>query len=288
VSSEQVSTVVRFHDPRRLPELTRCVFSLVGQVHRPIQIVLCTQRFSDADIAAARAALAPYIDGDRGISLAVVNWPNEEPKDARSVLLNLGVQEARGKYLAFLDYDDVIYPDAYTLMIERLHKTRAAIAFASVRVMRLEVYDRFFYPAERVTPPFEGKTLMDLFRNNFCPLHSYLIDREQVDPQLLSFNNKLLMEEDYDVLLRICARYPSDFDLIGTPIGDYYYKTDGSNTVPMNNPMNPRTQKLYKGVRTAIEHRKRITSVSEGVQRSLGIPPTPLPLSIRDVVERYA
>jgi hypothetical protein len=115
-----------------------------------------------------------------------------------------------------------------------------------------------------------------------------LIDREQVDPALISFNNGLLMEEDYDVLLRICARYPSDFELIGTPVGDYYYKTDGSNTVPMNNPMNARTQELYKGVRTAIEHRKRITAVTDDVQRRLGIPPSSRPLSIRDVVERYA
>ena len=46
-----------------------------------------------------------------------------------------------------------------------------------------------------------------------------IIDREQVDPELISFNNGLLMEEDYDVLLRICARYASDFELIGTDIG---------------------------------------------------------------------
>ena len=90
MSGQEVNTVVRFHDPTRVPELTRCVFSLVGQVHRPIRIVLCTQRFSDTDIAATKAALAPYIDGDSGLSLAVVNWPNAGPKDARSVLLSSG------------------------------------------------------------------------------------------------------------------------------------------------------------------------------------------------------
>jgi hypothetical protein len=284
---EQIDVVVRFHDSSRISELTRSVFSLVSQTHRPLRIILTTQRFSEEDLAATRAALAPFLEGERDVELAVVNWAEAEPADARSVLLNLGVQNAQGRYLAYLDYDDALYPDAYELLIERLRRTGAAIAFASVRVMQLQVFDHFFYTAEKVVPPFSGSTLMDLFRNNFCPLHSYVIDREQVAPELLAFNESLLMEEDYDVLLRICARYTSDFALMGTNIGDYYYKTDGSNTVPTNGVLTPQSQQRYKGVRLTIEHRKRITVVSDTVQRTLGLTSTG-PLTVRNVIDRYS
>ena len=285
---EQIDVVVRIHDPARMAELKRCVFSLVSQSHRPVRVIIAAQRFSDEGLAATRAALAPLIDGEDGVTLDIVNWTEAEPADARSVLLNAGVQAAEGRYLAYLDYDDALYPDAYELLIGKLRQTGAAIAFASVRVMQLHVYDHFFYAAEKVVPPFSGKTLIDLFRNNFCPIHSYVIDRDQVAPELLSFNTNLLMEEDYDVLLKICARYPSDFSLIGTDVGEYYYKTDGSNTVPTNGVLTAQSVERYKGVRLTIEHRKRVTLVSDAVQKLLGLAPSSKPMTVRDVIDRYS
>ena len=285
---DQIDVVVRIHDPARMAELKRCVFSLVSQSHRPVRVIIAAQRFSDEGLAATRAALAPLIDGEDGVTLDIVNWTEAEPADARSVLLNAGVQAAEGRYLAYLDYDDALYPDAYELLIGKLRQTGAAIAFASVRVMQLHVYDHFFYAAEKVVPPFSGKTLIDLFRNNFCPIHSYVIDRDQVAPELLSFNTNLLMEEDYDVLLKICARYPSDFSLIGTDVGEYYYKTDGSNTVPTNGVLTAQSVERYKGVRLTIEHRKRVTLVSDAVQKLLGLAPSSKPMTVRDVIDRYS
>ena len=71
--------------------------------------------------------------------------------------------------------------------------------------------------------------MIDLFRANFCPLHSYVLDRSRIDPWDLAFDPTLSWEEDYDLLLRICAKYPSDFSLVTTQIGEYYFKTDDSN-----------------------------------------------------------
>ena len=56
---ELIDTIVRFHDVGRLPELTRCIFSLTGQTYRPLRIILCLQRFSEKDVAATTAAHAP-------------------------------------------------------------------------------------------------------------------------------------------------------------------------------------------------------------------------------------
>lgn len=284
----QINTVVRLHDVARLPELRRCVFSLVGQSYRPIHIILTLQRFSAGDIAAVTDALNPLIERDDGITLSVLNYEEPEPTDARANLLNLGVQHADGGYLAFLDYDDVLYPEAYQLLAARLKNTGAAIAFANVRVMRLNVYDQFLYAESKVTPPFGGSDLLDLFRGNFCPLHSYLIDHEHVSKDVLQFNTSLAMEEDYDVLLRICAKYRSDFGLIGTCIGDYYYKTDGSNTVPTEGGLSGQALARYMKVKTTIEERRRSTDVSVFVQRMLGLPASETPLTIHDVLGRFS
>src|SRR5437588_105189 len=102
---EQIDVVVRIHDAGRVRELTRCVFSLVSQSYRTLRIIIAAQRFTDDGLEATRAALAPLLEGEDGVELAVVNWTEAEPVDARSVLLNLGVRAAEGRYLAYLDYD---------------------------------------------------------------------------------------------------------------------------------------------------------------------------------------
>ena len=285
--ADLLDTVVRFHDVNRLPELRHCVFSLVGQSYRPLRIILAVQRFSDADIATVRQELAPLLAGPDAPELAFVNWTDEKPRDARSVLLNLGVAAARGRYLAFLDYDDVLYPEAYTMMVDRLAQTGAVIAFSSVRVLRVDVYDQFMYAAGTVIPAFgSGASLLDLFRNNFCPLHSYVMDRSAIPATSLTFKTDLLFEEDYDVLLRICAEKPADFALVNTRIGDYYFKTDGSNTVPADGRV-PGSEHRYQGVREAIEERKRKTMVPPPILASLGLPADIGPLSIRQVLDKF-
>jgi hypothetical protein len=149
--------------------------------------------------------------------------------------------------------------------------------------MRVDLHERFHH-ARGVAKRFEGSTLLDLFRANFCPLHSYVIDRGVVPANVLRFDPASYWEEDYEVLLKICARFKSDFSLVGTEIGDYFYKNDGSNTVPTGGMLPPERLAEYEHVRARVEQRRRMTEVSAEVQRSLGIR-DPVPgLTIRDAL----
>lgn len=261
--------IVRFHDIRRLAELRRCVFSLVGQTYRPLNIILLLQRFSAEEIAQTHAALDPYLLISSGVTLAIHNYEEADPRDARTVLLNLGLSLAKGRYLAFLDYDDVLFPEAYSLLTERLRQSNAAIAFASVLLMQAHVYDKYINTQGMVTPsPFYGEGLIDLFRKNFCPLHSYVMDRQKIPRDLLYYDPTLTIEEDYDLLLRLCSQCESDFSLLSTTIGYYYYKTDGSNTVAVN-VHDADLQRNYQEVCAKIENRRQITVLSPVVQHLL-------------------
>ena len=46
----QLDCIVRFHNSRRLCELKRCFFSLYGRYHRPLNVIVVTQRFTGEEI----------------------------------------------------------------------------------------------------------------------------------------------------------------------------------------------------------------------------------------------
>ncbi|MFP6558159.1 glycosyltransferase [Paraburkholderia sp. B3] len=281
----QIDCIVRFHDAKRLYELNRCVFALVGQTHRPLNIILAVQRFSEMEIAATHAALEPLLRLPNAPTLILRNWDSPTPTDARTELLNMGLRSATGQYVAFLDYDDVLYPEAYAVLVDRLKTSRSAIAFASVRVVNADVHQQFIRITRQVDAPFAGEDLKDLFRANFCPIHSYLIDRSIVSPDILSFDTVLTWEEDYDLLLKICASYPSDFQAIGKIIGDYYFKTDGSNSVPTNGILSEERQLIYERVTALIEVRRRTTLVAPEVQAQLGLDVCATTMTIRGALD---
>lgn len=281
-----LDAIVRFHDLQRLPELERCMFSLVGQSYRPLHIILVVQRFSEGDVRVMRDALAPLLKIENAPDMSILNWEEPQPIDARSVLLNLGLSRARGRYVAFLDYDDVLYPEAYQILIERLQESGAAIAFAAVRAMSLQPYDQFFHSLRELVPNYAGSNLADLFRNNFCPIYSYIIDRSQISGDIFYFEPDLVFEEDYDLLLRICAQFRSDFTLVNTKIGEYFFKTDRSNT-SAGGLTGSQLLHYNQVVIPAIEKRRQSTEVSAAVRESLRIPNEKDHMTIRDVLRYF-
>lgn len=281
-----IDTVIRLHDPTRLEELRRAALSVAAQEHRPQHVILAVQRFDEAACAAARATLEAATGWAGGVSAEVVNLREAEPPDARSVLANLGIARARGRFLGFLDYDDVLLPGAHAHLVGRLRASGAAIAFARTPAVQVAVNGTLLM-AQRRASAFSGRSLGELFQANFAPLHSWLLDRSRIPPALLRMEPMLTREEDYDLLLRLCAALPADFEGVDRLVGLYAQKSDGSNSLPIwqdgggaGGPEAP--------ARDFVEGRRRITALAPAVQRALGIA-APVPgLTIRAWLDRRA
>jgi hypothetical protein len=146
------------------------------------------------------------------------------------------------------------------------------IAFGSIAWKDVEVFqDALLVENRRV--PWKGKTLIDLWNDNFCPIHSMMLDREEIDRDDLWFDESLCKVEDYDFLLRISAKYAASFRLVGTFIGDYYIKNDGSNTFAGNASRDEDHMKDWMRSIEAIRKRKSTCLISPVVQRQLGMFP---------------
>lgn len=266
-ASSTLDVFVRLHDPARLDELGRAVFSIALQDYRPLAIHVLCQRFDPAALDRVHATLAPLIAIAGDPTLHIRNRPDPAPLDARAALLNQGLRAAAGRYAAFLDYDDLIYPEAYRLLIAELEATGAAIAFGGI----LNAYIcrdglvPFTTTKRRV---FQGDGLRQLLHDNFCPLHSFVLDRHRIAATDLMVDETMAALEDYDLLLRLCARYPSSFRLKDKLIGEYLFKDDDSNINPLAHPARPDAS--WDAAISAINARKNALVLSPQVQATLG------------------
>lgn len=270
---EQLDVAIRFHNLSRLFELRRAVLSLVCQNYQPLTIHILTQRLSDIDRRSMLDGIASTILLNSRVALKTWNYPDEEPVDARSALLDIGLNKARGRYWAILDHDDTILPNAYTSLIKELRCSGAAIAFGAIAVKHAEVFQDALIVKSRNSRHFQGQTLVDLFRDNFCPIHSFVVDRARVAVEDLWFDHELCKLEDYDFLIRLCSKYPVSFELATQVVGDYYFKSDDSNTIYLS-PDAPRSSiNSWEEARDIVEARKKRLVLSATVQRMLGIQP---------------
>ena len=129
-ATNSLHVIVRFHDSRRIRELDRAIFSLAHQNYRPITIHVVTQRFSKAELKAVEDCTARYSSLPEPPAFVISNFDSPNPIDGRSALINIGLRASeKGRFFAFLDYDDVIYPEAYQALIANLLSSDSVIAF---------------------------------------------------------------------------------------------------------------------------------------------------------------
>ncbi|WP_146364483.1 CDP-glycerol glycerophosphotransferase family protein [Arthrobacter yangruifuii] len=114
-----LSVIVPMHNVA--PYLDRCLSSLVSQTYRRLEIILVDDGSTDRTGAIA----AGYARYDRRIKL--VRLPHGGNGKAR----NIGVERARGRFLAFADADDVVPSDAYSLMMASLARTGSDFCIGS-------------------------------------------------------------------------------------------------------------------------------------------------------------
>ena len=127
-----------------------------------------------------------------------------------------------------------MYGHAYAWLTEMLDGGQQggefAIAFGGIILKKACVREGVVYNIGRDGGAFKGKDFNDLLKENFCPIHSFLIDRSRMDSTDIAFNESLTRLEDYDFLLRTCAKYPANFTGIDKKVGVYNWKYAGGNS----------------------------------------------------------
>lgn len=124
---------------------------------------------------------------------------------------NRGLALAKGKYIQFLDADDLVEKDKFKMQLEYFEKNPGTdVVYGSVRYFTNRPYDpadrqlTYWGPDKEWMPKLSGKghtMLAQVLKGNFSHLSSTLFTREIVN-KVGEFDNSISAVADYHFLLR--------------------------------------------------------------------------------------
>jgi LmbE family N-acetylglucosaminyl deacetylase/glycosyltransferase involved in cell wall biosynthesis len=148
----------------------------------------------------------------------------ESPRP-RSLAANVGLENAQGKYILFLDDDDIVHPDHIEKLARHLEQgTRSLAAYTGISAV-----DRAGKEIHSFALPAPGARLLI---SNYIPIHAVLFSRLLVSQHGCRFDPAFDTYEDWDFWLQV-GQY-TDFDFI--PGTSALYVVDTNSEHPVHEP----------------------------------------------------
>jgi glycosyltransferase involved in cell wall biosynthesis len=191
-----VSIIVRTKDRPKL--LLRALKSIAAQTYRPIEVVLVNDGGCDLDIEEIHQTL-----GD--IS---VNYIRLEQNTGRAHAGNVGIDNAKGEYIGFLDDDDEFYPEHVETLANFLKCFDYKAAYTDVEmVFGGSALDNSLSSHKETKVFSKDFSYSDILIINYIPFNSLMFCREIIDSGV-RLDESLELYEDWDFLIRIGQEYP--------------------------------------------------------------------------------
>ncbi|EER61945.1 Methyltransferase type 12 [Acidovorax delafieldii 2AN] len=230
-----VTTIVRFHKGGRLEEL-RCALSCMYVMQDCVVVPLIAAQDLDEQQTAALMCMLEEFDWRPGPGPRVDHYVSPNGRgDLRSRMLNESLRKVSTRYAAFLDYDDLLFSDAYALLLQRMRMTGKAVVFGRVYWTDYRANARVLLKRRRT---FEyGGSHEEFVRHNHAPLHSFLLNVEKIDRKKIIFFDEQRFMEDYLLTLQIFTKENADWEGLKENIylGDYVHSLDREHTLALSN-----------------------------------------------------
>ncbi|MBN1870653.1 MAG: glycosyltransferase [Candidatus Omnitrophica bacterium] len=172
-----------------VPYIRGAVESVLNQTFKDFEIIVVDDGSTDD----TKALLEPWI---RDKKIRYVYQDNKGLAGAR----NTGIKLAKGKYLKFLDCDDLLYP-------EQLERQVAHLKDKPDNVISTTDFDLEFENKNKrqILLRLKDPQLAQFIEGNPCPAHTILARRDLIE-RAGGFDESLLSHEDTDLWSRIIIR----------------------------------------------------------------------------------
>ena len=184
--------------------LKGCLESILGQTYTDWEIIVIDDGSTDNT-----PEVMEGFTGHAGIRYI------RQPNGGQARAKNKGIETARGRFIAFLDADDLWEKDKLEKQMPLFSDESVGVVFSRSRFIGANGEDLGLPETRRHLAPRRGKVTEFLYIDNFIPFSSAVVRRECLD-RCGRFDETLKMGIDWDLWLRISVGYT--FDYVDAPL----------------------------------------------------------------------
>ncbi|MEZ2320221.1 MAG: glycosyltransferase [Microcoleus sp.] len=223
-----VSVIIPTKD--RPEMLAQAIQSVLNQTFTELEIIVVNDGGLDVQLVISRL-------NTRG---NIVYKKHDRTLD-RSAARNTGIRAARGKYIAYLDDDDIYYPNHIETLVKFLENSEYKIAYTDA-VMAEQKKENGEYVTINRNVPYsidfdKDKILVSNCTPNLCLMH----EKSCLDEVGL-FDETLSTHEDWDLIIRLSRKF--DIAHIKETTCEFTQRNDGTNTSSHNRADFTRTREI--------------------------------------------
>ncbi|MDI6804239.1 MAG: glycosyltransferase [Bacteroidota bacterium] len=271
----KVSVIVPTYN--RPETLSVALKSVLNQTYQDYEIIVINDGGSDV------RSLIDDLNKEKNIS-----YLNHATNRGLPAARNSGIKVARGKYIAYLDDDDIFYPEHLKTLVDFLETTDNKIAYTdSNRAIYKTVRGRTVFLLKEVfpSPDFDNNRILV---ENFIPVICVMHEKSCLD-DAGNFDETLTSHEDWELWIKMSKKYSfghipnitCEFSWIEDDVRESHRRSeflstlltiyDRYNDEAIKNPgiLRAREDKLTQSLRWAYDHIKGLEIEKRGVQEEI-------------------
>ena len=212
---EKISIIIPVYNLEQY--ITKCLDSVIKQTYTNLEILIIDNNSSDKTLEICQQ----YALKDSRIK--VLNQPIRGASNAR----NLGLENATGDYIGFVDGDDYIDRNMYQLMIDKLTEFDTDFVICNAYIITpKETKIRIHFNHEKVGKVLTGNDIFEYIFSNSGVLWNTLIKRKNIEN--LKFETNIGYGEDQLFLFESLKRIQTAI-ILDKPL--YYYLSSREGSV---------------------------------------------------------
>lgn len=170
--------------------IAECLRSVIAQTYHDYELILVDDCGTDGSMAvAARFAGHPALEGK-------IRILRHERNRGLSAARNTGTAAAKGKYIYFLDSDDILAPDCLQLLVEKAESTVAEMVIGNIHILNSTELEELKLKRS-VTQDNESQSPFHLYLTDHFYMMAWnkLIRREFLEKHDIKFVEGLIHED---------------------------------------------------------------------------------------------
>ena len=206
-----VSVIVpTFNRPHMLINALKSIF---GQTYQSYEVIVVNDGGSDVR------------DLFEGLPSDSIRYLQHETNRGLPAARNTGIKAARGKYIAYLDDDDLFYPDHLETLVYFLESAEHVVAYTDAHRTFQEMQNGKYVTSKKDVPYSINFDYELILKENFIPVLCIMHRKSCVESVGL-FDETLQSHEDWDLWMRMSRRFR--FAHIPVVTCSFSWRQDGS------------------------------------------------------------